>query len=247
MEFRVLPVIDLMLALYEKPLAPERFHAYLKLLQGNSKGDILLPVYAFNPMAKEDAIEKLKALKALDAEEIIKELLPELNAAVAGYKDQSTIGIALNLSDDLKGGWTNRYTSDYDSKFRINALVTRNFCTPILWAGEDHTLEIIKQRIKEYAWRSVYRKMNPAPLILKDHVTQESFVALHAGTVLPIEIETAQNDTAGLYETHRDSEDYHVIFNFLYGSKAAASLEFPVAFEMADRGGFHYAITLAKH
>lgn len=243
MEFRLIPTLDLMLTLYQKPLTPERFHEYLKLLQGDTKGDLSLPLGGFNPMAKEHATEKLKELKALQAEETIRDLLPGLTKAVAGYTDDSSIGIALTVSDDLKGGWTNRYTSDYDSKFRISALVRRNFCTPLVWTGEAYTTELVQQRTREYAWRSVYRKLHPGPVSLEDHVTQERFVALHAGSGPAIE---PAQDTALLYNTYRNSEDYHVIFNFLYGHQAAASLEFPVAFDMAYMGGFHYAATTSN-
>ena len=50
MTAELLPIIETMLDFYQKPRAPERFHAYLQLLQGNTKNDLVLPIGGFNPM-----------------------------------------------------------------------------------------------------------------------------------------------------------------------------------------------------
>jgi hypothetical protein len=246
MKFQVIPVIDLMLELYQKPVAPARFQDYLTLLQGESKGDLVLPLGGFNPMAKEYAVSKLRELKALGAEAIASEVSVELNQILSHQDTDKTIGIAVTLSDDLKGGWTNRYTSDYDSKFKINALLSRNFCTPIFWTGEFFSSAMIRQRILEYAWRAVYRQSHKAPVSLREHLEQEIFVARQVP-----DSTLAENGTnasvAQLYHRHMDSDDYHTVFNFLYGSKASASLEFPVRFELEDFAGYRYAAALAQN
>ncbi len=246
MKFQVIPVIDLMLELYQKPVAPARFQDYLTLLQGESKGDLVLPLGGFNPMAKEYAVSKLRELKALGAEAIASGVSEELNQILSHQDTDKTIGIAVTLSDDLKGGWTNRYTSDYDSKFKTNALLSRNFCTPIFWTGEAFSSAMIRQRILEYAWRTVYRQSQEAPVSLREHLEQEIFVARQAP-----DSTLAENGTnalvAQLYSRHMDSDDYHTVFNFLYGSKASASLEFPVRFELEDFAGYRYAAALAQN
>ena len=68
MQFELLPVIDIMLDLYEKPRTAERFQEYLEVLQGGTKGDLVIPIGNFNPMAKEQALQKLIELKTLHAE-----------------------------------------------------------------------------------------------------------------------------------------------------------------------------------
>lgn len=246
MKFQVIPVIDAMLELYQKPLAPARFQDYLKLLQGDTKGDLALPLGGFNPMAKEHAREKLQALKALGAEDIAAEVSRDLNKGLSLQQADKIISIAITLSDDLKGGWTNRYTSDYDSKFKINALLSRNFCTPVFWTGEYFSGDMIRQRILEYAWRTVYRQSNEVPRTLQDHLAQETFVAKQA----PAPVHSANESTPvtkALYQQHKGSDDYHTIFNFLYGSKASSSLGFPLRFELEDFAGFRYAALLVHH
>lgn len=240
MKFQVIPVIDAMLELYQKPLTPARFRDYLTLLQGDTTGDLALPLGGFNPMAKEQANEKLLQLKALGAEKIADEVTQKLNQQVSSEQPGKLIRIAITLSDDLRGGWTNRYTSDYDSKFNINALLSRNFCTPVFWTGEFFSPGLIRQRTLEYAWRVVYRQSLEAPQTLQEHVEQERFVARHAPA--PVHLTDEEKAlTKALYQQHRHSGDYHTIFNFLYGSKASASLEFPIRFELDDFAGFRYA------
>jgi hypothetical protein len=224
MTFHPLPTIQIMLNLYEKPRTVERFQEYLKLLQGDSKGDLVLPIGGFNPMAKETLILKLKELQTLKAEQILAEVLSEINLQVSDNNNPKTFKVALNLSDDLQGGWTNRFTSDYDSKFKINGLVNRQFCTPIFWSSEEFTEEIIKQRVAEYVFRTVYWLEHSKPKTLKDHVAQEQFVAQKTGLTKqkwhfkPLE---------DFYQKYQNSDNYHLIFNFFYGDDASKSLEFP--------------------
>ena len=137
MTFELLPIIDKMLELYQKSRNFDRFQDYLNLLQGETKGDLAIPISGFNPMAKEHVLDKLMELKDLCAEQIIAETIFELNKTIIKEGSSDIFKISLTLSDDLKGGWTNRFTTDYDSKFKLNALMNRHFCTPVFWTSEN--------------------------------------------------------------------------------------------------------------
>ena len=119
MTFQLLPTIDIMMKLYQKPRTFDRFQEYIDTLQGASKGGFALPISGFNPMAKEHALEKLQVLKELKAEAIIESVSQDLNKTEKHVYVNRDFKIALNLCDDAQGGWTNRFTSDYDSKFKI--------------------------------------------------------------------------------------------------------------------------------
>ena len=225
MTFHPLPTIQPMLNLYEKPRTDERFQAYLKLLKGDTKGDLVLPIGGYNPMAKDGLILKLKELQTLKAEQIMAEVLSEINLQYSNHKNPQTFKVALNLSDDLQGGWTNRFTSDYDSKFKINALVNRQFCTPFFWSSEEFSEEKIRQRIAEYVFRTIYWLENPKPKTLKEHIEQEQFITQKTGNT---KFEGSFTDLVKLYQEHQYSENYHLIFNFFYGNKASESLAFPI-------------------
>jgi hypothetical protein len=79
MKFQLIPIIDRMLQLYAEPPSPIRFQKYLGMLQGDTKGDLALPIGGNNPMAKQHVSDKLNELKELGAEEIIKNALAEVN------------------------------------------------------------------------------------------------------------------------------------------------------------------------
>jgi hypothetical protein len=245
MTFELLPTIDIMIDLYEKPRTFERFQAYLKTLQGDTKGDLVVPIGGFNPMAKEHLLDRLKDLKSLGAEQIITEILNDLKDNDFSKKSNRIFKVVINVSDDLRGGWTNRFTSDYDSKFKINGLFSRNFCTPIFWSSENFTEDLIRERTLEYIFRTVYWPTNPKPKTLKEHLEQEIFVATETKGSSIFQ-ESTFDGLDKFYKNNENTDNYHIIFNFFYGDKAAASLEFPTYGIVENVTGFDYAKKVAQ-
>lgn len=224
MTFELLPVLDIMLNLYQKPRSNDRFQEYLKILRGNTKDDLIMPIGGFNPMAKEHILDKLYELKALNAEAIIQDVAALLNEKKLIYTEKK-YKIALNLSDDLMGGWTNRFTTDFDSKFKINALVKRQFCTPIFWTSESFNELLIRQRTFEFALRTIYWLEKPKPITLREFVEQEQFVIQNS----PISEQMPLSDALkNFYLKHSESDNYHLIFNYFYGDDASNQLGFPL-------------------
>jgi hypothetical protein len=245
MKFELLPTTDMMINLYEKPLNVKRFKEYLKMLHGDTKGDLAIPISGYNPMAKGHLLDRLNELKSLDAEQIIIETLNNLNDSHFSKKLNRNFKVVINLSDDLKGGWTNRFTSDYDSKFKINGLFSRNFCTPIFWTSEKFTKSIIRERTLEYIFRTVYWLTNPKPRTLKEHLEQEIFVATQTKSNCKVP-ETNIKGLDKFYKDNENTDDYHIIFNFFYGDKASASLEFPTYGIVGNVTGFDYSVQWTK-
>jgi hypothetical protein len=243
MKFELLPAIAQMSELYSKPLSIERFREYLKILQGDTKDDLVMPVGGFNPMAKEHALAKLEELKKCGAEEIVSDVLNALNKKMPAGITNDTFKVAINLSDDLKGGWTNRFTSDYDGKFRIGALVKRKFCVPVFWTSERYSEELIRTRTLYYCYRTAYWLQHSKPETLQEHVEMEKFVVSESGATeikQPIDFD-AMN---AFYDQHKESRQYDVIFNFFYGDEACKSLEFPAHGIKEPMAGFSFAAML---
>ncbi|QOI98528.1 MAG: hypothetical protein HRU69_13980 [Flammeovirgaceae bacterium] len=192
-------------------------------------------------MAKEHILQKLMELKELKAEQVIQDTLKSINIILKEGQDQRTFKVVLNLADDLKGGWTNSYTTDYDSKFKINALVTRAFCTPFFWTSESYSEQLIRRRTLEYAFRTIYWLTNPKPKTLKDHIEQEMYVAkmskIDSDNLDSNEFELLDN----FFSKYQESEDYGIVFNFLYGDNASKSLEFSTHGVTGKANGFDYA------
>ncbi len=236
MKFTLIPMLNKMEQLYQMPKTQERFEQYLLMLQGNQKGELILPIMGYNPMAKENVLLKLRALKKLKAEQIIENELKNINATLK-TKDKRTIEVVLNIADDVGGAWSNFYTTDFASKFDINALVNRNFCAPYFWTSEDYTEALIAQRTREYAYRTLYWLENGKPKTLEAHFNQEVFVQKNTTTKdstdhtrLPAELET-------FYLKHLESVDYSLIFNFFYGDAASESLAF-ATYGIPNHAGF---------
>lgn len=244
MRFEIIPVLERMRALYAQPRTMERFQEYIRMLEGGRKGDMALPISGYNPMAKAHLLSKLDELIALGADGIMAETLAKLNNKLL-TDDKRTIQVALNVADDLHGGWTNRYTSDYASKFQINALVERGFCAPYVWSSEEYTRELIEERTMQYAYRTVHHLGNGRARTLAHCVGQEVFVAGELAT--PFSAGAA--DIAAMrsfYEMHKLTEDYNIIFNFFYGNEVCRELGYAV-FGLPDGcDGFVYAGHVAR-
>jgi hypothetical protein len=231
MKFELIPVLDTMIDLYSKPRTTERFKEYLSLLQGEQKGGFQIPLSGFNPMAREHVLEKLYQLKDLDIEGIMAGTLIKLNRKL---KDETAKGnspdqqfkVSFNLIDDVKGAWSNRYITEYDTKFKINGLIKYQFCTPLFWASEEIPINKITSRTFEYCYRSLYWLSHKQPSTLEDHVEQEIHMAKEMG--LPSPITKIENKSLlDFYHKHKQEDNYSMIFNFFFGDEASKSLEFP--------------------
>ena len=238
MQFKLRPILSDIKEFYQQPISKDRFKSYLHLLMGDTASDMALPIAGFNPMAKEHVLQKIEELEKINAETIMEEAILEVNAQIDNTGDE--IQVVLNIADNLKGAWTNFYTTDFDSKFKLNAFVSRNFCVPYFWTSENYTTELIETRTKSYLYRTVYRKEIARVKTLKDHLNQEIFVAKSIGAILNPAIENEFAELDLYYKNHNQSEDYALIFNFFYGDEACASLGFK-EFGISDMSGFEYA------
>jgi hypothetical protein len=239
MPFTVLPILDKMVEFYQKPISTERFQAYLQLLQGNTKGDMVLPIGGYNPMAKPHLLDKLAELKALKAEEIMSDVLATINQKTTVPKTDQQFQVSITIADDLLGGWTNRFTTDYDSRFKLNPLITRHFCVALFWSSEAYTVDLIQQRVQETVFRTLYWLEHPRPLTLAAHVAQELFVVKNtqfASSPLAVDMTFLEN----FYQEHQTTDDYSVIFSFLYGDNAALQLGFKEYGVQGEMAGFNY-------
>jgi hypothetical protein len=245
MKFNLLPVTDLMLTLYRSPANADRFTEYMNILQGNSPGDISLPVTFFNPMGKEQVLKKLSELKELDAEGLMQETLTAVNKTAVSFANSTDINVSLALADDMGGGWTNRYTTDYDSKFNINDLLKRNFCNPVFWVSEEYSAIKIKERTADYCYRILYRLTSPSPLTLEDHIQQEIFVAQHNPFSLQEKPLCDFNAMDTYYNQYKGMSQPPTIFNFLYGDEACKELGHASYGIKHQFAGYSYAKLLA--
>ena len=244
MPFEMLPVLDAMRALYEQPRGRNRFQQYLKLLEGETATGLRVPVMHFNPMAKEGLVEKLRELQQLDAEAVVAAAVQELNLMPAGRGEEPLFRVALNLADDLHGGWTNRYTTDYANTFVLSALLKRGFCTPVCWASESYNPELIRLRTLAQGWRTRYQLWHAQPCAVAEHVAQESFVAAQLPAQLPPP-EPVRRELLARYQAVQHATDQPTLLTFFYGDEAARELGYREWGDWPAQAGFRVARLLA--
>jgi hypothetical protein len=218
--FKLLPVLDIMIDFYKKPPNPTRFQDYLNLLSPNRK-DVILPISAYNPMAKDHVLLQLEVLKTLNTEGVMQTVISKVNAQIGG--GEFGFQVALVLADDLKGGWTNRILTDYKSKFEDGFnQEKRPFCTPFFWSSEDFDIEKIETRVEAYLWRTVFQVENGFNKTLLHHIQQEAFVKKKMNIT---EINYEEGDLVQeLFDTHKLSTSEPFILAFLYGDEAVEHL-----------------------
>jgi hypothetical protein len=245
MRFEPLPLLDLMIEYYCLPRGFERFQEYIRLLTGDSKDDMQIPIVAFNPMGKEHVLDKLKELKLIDAEKIIFDCISEINPEIIEQNTNRIFRVALTLADDLKGGWTNRYTTDYQTKFKNSAFLKRNFCTVMFWTSDEITVDLVNKRTKEFLYRTIYQLEHSKPETLEEHIRQEAYVNHKADPYTGAKVEDLDYYKL-TYELNYNTMDYPFIFNFLYGDNAAADLGYAPIGIKDDFAGFKLANILEK-
>ena len=72
---------------------------------------------------------------ALDAERVAAEATAEAAPHVTRRGDAS-VPVCLVVSDNLKGGWTNRYTSEFGHRIEGAAITRRGWLVGLLWTSE---------------------------------------------------------------------------------------------------------------
>ncbi len=244
MRFELLAVVDRMLQYYQKPRSRRRFQEYISMIEPDRGADMVLPVGAYNPMAGDYMIDRMKAFQNVGAEDIIKEELTHLNSQMeAGSGSEGRIiSVVLCVADDQNGKWTNRYTADYDHTFRLGALLKRDFCTPVWWVTEMPDQEMIRQRTREFCARTIFRLNNPDPVSLEQHIVQEIFVSRHSSGKIPETLPIDWEFLDSLRKKYGEVTQYDRILNYFYGDAAFLSLGYggPMGIE-EPFAGFLYA------
>ena len=244
MKFQIRPILSEIKVLYSKPISTERFKEYIAKLQGGTKGDLNLPISGFNPMAKNHILEKIDELEKLEAEKLMEETITEFNSTLSESTNEEFL-VVLNIADDLKGGWTNYYSTDFDSKFKLNAFVSRKFCVPYFWTSESYSIETIRIRTMEYLNRTLYRLNNPQPKTLEEYLEQEIFVANINHENCKRYKEANISNLEEYYLENKNTEEYDRIFNFFYGDEGSKSLGYK-NYGITKLRGYDYAKIIAK-
>lgn len=226
MEIEYVPLLQVQRELQSMPLGMTRFRDYLgRMTTGDGKDVDLLPMVFINPMAKEHVTQLLDEYLGMDADGIAKKALHEKSECWRGMGGVYHSGMV--ICDDLKGGWTNRYSADYNLRFGMDPRSKRFWVTGVLWSSEKATPATVKGTILAAALRTAFQLQNGLPKNLNQRMAQEGYALCHSGSEVPeFDLEELEY-TREVIKPYLLSEDIPRAIQCLFGDQAGETLGFP--------------------
>ena len=245
MTLEFVPLLQIQRDLYALPRGMERFREYIRTMTDAETGDLALPLVAMNPMGKDHIPALLDEYLAMDAERIAAD-------AVAGFRRAGPLGpaepsfkVCLVVSDDLKGGWTNRYASEFSHRIEGAAITKRGWLTGILWTSEPPSARTVREAVLTSIYRAEYLQAHAAPVTLRDMLAQEGYAMARAGCESPSIDEDDVAYTRAVIEPHLAAVDRATVIACLFGDPGANALGYPPQ-GLSDRAGLALALHDAR-
>jgi hypothetical protein len=251
MALHYLPLLKAQLDLYALPRGMERFRAYIKAMTDEGTGDLALPLVAMNPMGKDHIPALIEQYMALDAEAVAANTVEEAWAKLRnpGTPERGALPtdfkVSLVVSDDLKGGWTNRWASEFSHRIEGAAITKRGFLVGILWTSEPATENAVREAVLTSIYRAEYLQTHTAPKTLAEILAQEGYATARAGCTTPSLDGDDLSYTRDVIEPHLSATARATVIPCLFGDAAANALGYPPQ-GLSDRAGFALALHDAK-
>lgn len=237
MKLDLIPLLQIQRDLQDVPLGWTRFKAYIQTITGGTD-DLVLPLSGMNPMGKPHVAEMLDALLAFDAEAVAKEAIVEARQRLTVAEGQFQVGLV--ATDDLKGGWTNRYFTEMGGRFAGKDAFKRGWLTVAMWTSEPWSPAKVRVATLAACYRAAYILSHGEAKTLHEMMLQEGFVALFAGDQYPALDPEELAYSREVIRPHRNSTNYPTVFACLYGDEAAYSVGYPLL-GLSPRAGYSVA------
>jgi hypothetical protein len=244
MRLSFLPLLQIQRDLYAMPRGMERFREYIRTMTDPETGDLALPLVAMNPMGKDHIPALIDEYIALDAEGIASKAVADATAKAVSLRTKE-YKAALVVSDDLKGGWTNRWASEFGHRIEGGALLKRSFITGILWTSEPASAASVREAILTSIYRAEYLQTHSTPKTLRGMLEQEGYAMARAGCTSPQLDADDLSYTRAAIEPHLDAHDRATVIPCLFGDAAAVALGYPPQ-GLSERAGLALALHDAR-
>jgi len=244
MQVAWLDLLQIQRDLYRLPRNYDRFQEYLKTMIKPDGTGLVLPLVAMNPMAHDHVPALLDQYLALDADRygrtVVEELVPELADIDLG------IEVGLVLSDDLRGGWTNRYSTELQVRAGGEARPSvSRWAIGLLWSSEPAELETVRETLRSLLWRLAWQRTHGVARNLSELLVQEGWVQHRAGCRRPIVDPEELAYTREVLAPHLQARDQATWIAALFGDPGARSLGHqPLG--LSDRAGLALALADAR-
>jgi hypothetical protein len=256
MHLTFVPLLQVQRDLYGLPRGMERFREYIRTMTDAATGDLALPLVAMNPMGKDHVPSLIDDYLALGAEQIAEHAIPAVwragAAASAGQAAAKATAlqtkeykVALVVSDDLKGGWTNRWASEFSHRIEYAAITERGWIVGILWTSDPASAQNVRDAVLTSIYRVEYLQIHPAPKTLGEMLDQEGYAMARAGCTTPALDEDDLDYTRSVIAPHRQATDRATVMACLFGDTAAKALGYEPR-GLSDRAGLALALHEAR-
>ena len=183
MKLELVPLLAVQRDLYRMPRGFERFREYLRTMIDPGTKDLQLPLSGMNPMGKDHVPELLDRLIAINAEEAAARAAAQAERSLENLRGD--FRVCLVLSDDLKGGWTNRFTSELTHRLGERAYRKRGWITGVLWTSEAPSPEDVAGEVLASIFRTAHVLEHAEASTLGAILAQEGYAMKAAGLTAP--------------------------------------------------------------
>jgi hypothetical protein len=241
-KLELVPLLQVQRDLYDLPRGMDRFREYLRTMIDAKTQDLKLPLVAMNPMAKDHVAPYLDRLMELGAERAAADAV--LACAARFSSEPGEFRVCLVVSDDARGGWTNRYTSELGYRFDQEAYTKRGWLPVILWTSETYTPESVREEVVLCIARAVHVARHGRARTLAERLDQEAFAMHAAGSTTPVLELDDLAYTRDVIGAHASSESVAIAIAALFGDTAARELGHP-PLGLSPRAGLALALSMA--
>jgi hypothetical protein len=234
MKLDYVPLLTIQRELQGMPRGRERFRQYLRTIASPDGDSLDLPsLVIMNPMGKDHVTALLDALLALDADGIADRAVALAAEQLRG--EPGDFKVALVIADDLLGGWTNRYATEFNLRFPKNPAGTSKgrprwlkdaWITAVLWSSEAASKRAVEEAVLTAVYRMAYWQWHGPAQTLRDMLAQEGVVMAQAGCVGPVLDAEDIAYTREVLKEFLDATDMRTAMECLFGDAAGRTLGF---------------------
>ncbi len=220
MTFEYVPLLALQRDIYRVPRRG-RFEAYLGQMIDWDVEDMKLPLAVMNPAAKEHVPALIDQLLELEVDAAAAEAIESMAVEGPGHYK-----VALVVADDVAGGWTNRFATEFSHRFESKRLYDRGWLIGILWASEPPSLQRTREEILTAAFRLDHIRRHGQARSLRERLVQEGAAMARAGCIAPVLDADDLEYTREVIAPYLDSTDMRTAVECLVGDAAGKTLGF---------------------
>jgi hypothetical protein len=222
MKLEYVPLLSVQRDLYRLPRGFERFREYLRTIIDSGTKELQLPLSGMNPMGKDHVPELLDRLLSIDAEGAASLAMARAERSLESLP--GSFRVCLVLSDDWKGGWTNRWTSELTHRLGERALRKRGWIAGTLWTSERPSPEEVAAEVLATIFRTVYVLEHGEASTLGEILAQEGRAMKAAGLTEPNLEDDDLAYTREVLQPLGDRSDSATLIAALFGDAAAREL-----------------------